>query len=341
MIEIDGSMGEGGGQVLRSALSLSILTSQPFHLANIRARRSRPGLMPQHLVSVEAAARICGASVTGATPGSSQLTFSPGPLQAGRYRLEIKTAGAATLVLQTIFLPLSLAGSASSVTITGGTHVPWSPCFNYLEEQWLPYLTEIGFHARLELQQAGFYPQGGGQIKATIQSTGAIQPLEVISRGQLVRIRGYSAVANLNPEIAQRQKLQALSRLEPICRDTKIQTIDLPARSKGTFLLLTAEFERSRACYFALGEQGKRAERVADEAVDALQAFLGTDGAIDQHLADQLLLPLALASGPSTLRTSQVTGHLLTQADIVRIFLPARVAVQGEVGEPGTVRIDP
>ena len=169
MIEIDGSLGEGGGQVLRSALSLSILTRQPFHIYNIRLGRKTPGLKAQHLKAVDAAAAISHAVVEGARLDSTSLTFSPGELRTGRYKFEIGTAGSTSLVLQTVFLPLSLSGSASSVMITGGTHVPWAPCYHYLEWQWLPVIHHLGFDLSLSLEQAGFYPQGGGRISATIR----------------------------------------------------------------------------------------------------------------------------------------------------------------------------
>lgn len=341
MIQIDGSIGEGGGQVLRSALALSVITRQAVNLTNIRARRSRPGLMPQHLKAVDAAAAVSSASVTGAGLGSTSLEFQPAQIRSGRYKFDIGTAGATTLVLQTIFLPLSLASSASTVIITGGTHVPWSPSFHFLDFHWLPYLQQAGYQAQLSLDLAGFYPPGGGRISAVIRPTGRIDSLHLLQRGELVRIQGLSAVANLDLSIADRQKRQALRRLENLHLPAKIKTIQLPSHNKGTLLLLLAEFESGRACYFALGELGKPAERVADEAVDALEAFLATDGAIDQYLADQLLLPLSLSSSPSEFRTSQVTQHLLTNAEIVKAFLPVQMEIQGEAGQPGLVRIWP
>ena len=341
MIEIDGSLGEGGGQVLRTSLALSILTHQAVHLLNVRARRPKPGLAAQHLQAVEAAAAICGAEVEGARMGSTAITFSPGKVKPGRYRFEIGTAGATTLVLQTIFLPLCLAGAPSHVAITGGTHVPWSPCFHYLDLQWLTALKEMGVDTRLTLDLAGFYPQGGGLIQAAIRPVSSLLPRQMVDRGPLARIRGISAVANLDAEIARRQKLQALRRLEPVCRDTKIETTSLPAHNKGTFILLLAQFEKSQAVYFSLGELGKRAERVADEAVEQLLEFLATDGAIDPFLADQLLLPLALADGPSEIRTSKVTQHLLTNAQVIRAFLPVEIDIDGEMGAPATVKITP
>jgi RNA 3'-phosphate cyclase len=339
MLHIDGSTGEGGGQVLRSSLALAILTRQAVHLTSIRAGRAKPGLQPQHLESVKAAAQICGGQVHGAALNSQQLLFEPGEVHGGRYWFEIGTAGATSLVLQTIFLPLAKAREGSTITITGGTHVPHSPCSHYLERQWLPVLQSSGFWARLTLERAGFYPQGGGEIQALIRPVEAIQPFHCLQRGKLLRIRGISAIANLDDSIARRQKLQALRRLEPICEDSKIETIRMPSPGKGTLLMVQAEFEHSTCCYFSLGAPGKRAEQVADEAVDALEAFLAGDGAVDEHLADQLLLPLAFASGPSQFRTSRVTLHLLTNAEILQAFLPIQVQIDGTQGQPGTVTI--
>ena len=168
-----------------------------------------------------------------------------------------------------------------------------------------------------------------------------ILPLQCMQRGKLLRIRGISAIANLEEGIARRQKLQALRRLEPICNDSKIETVNMPSPGKGTLLLVQAEFEHSTCCYFGLGAIGKRAEQVADEAVDALEAFLASDGAVDEHLADQLLLPLAFANGPSQFRTSRVTLHLLTNAEILQAFLPMRIQIDGAEGQPGTVTISP
>jgi RNA 3'-phosphate cyclase len=341
MIEIDGSTGEGGGQVLRSSMALAILTGQAVHLTRIRAGRAKPGLQPQHLESVHAAAAVCGGALRGAALHSQELFFEPGEVHGGRYRFDIHTAGATSLVLQTIFLPLARAGSSSTITIIGGTHVPHSPCYNYLERQWLPVLQSCGFWARLSMERAGFTPEGGGEIQAMIRHCETIEALQLMQRGKLLRIRGISAVANLEDDIARRQKLQALRRLEPICADSKIETVRLPSPGKGTFLLLQGEFEHSSCCYFSLGASGKRAEKVADEAVDSLAAFLASDGAVDEYLADQLLLPLAFAKAASQFRTARVTRHLLTNAEILQTFWPGRVHIEGEEGQPGTVRISP
>lgn len=341
MIQIDGSAGEGGGQMLRSALTLAVLTGQPVHLHHIRARRSKPGLAAQHLKAVEAAAAVSAAVVQGAELGSTTLTFRPATIQAGDYFFDIGTAGATSLVLQTIFLPLSAAGAVSRVRLVGGTHVPWSPAFHYLQLQWLPFMRELGCDAGLGLEQAGFYPRGGGRMEITIQPTGARQPLQLVARGPLQRLWGISAVANLPRSIAERQRNQSIQRLRGVRSPVEIELLDMPAQGQGTFLLLVAECTLGRACYVSLGERGKPAERVADEAADQLLLWLQRDGVIDQYLADQLLLPLVFAAGPSTLCTSEVTQHLLTNADIIRQFVPARIEIDGEPGEVGTVQIHP
>ena len=340
-IEVDGAMGEGGGQVLRSALSLSLLTGQSFRLSRIRANRDRPGLLPQHLAAVQAAARVAGTEVRGDRVGSEEIEFAPGPVRPGDYIFDIGTAGAISLVQQTLLLPLALAPGTSSVTIRGGTHVPWSPCFHYLDWQWRPLLARIGVPFDLTMTMAGFYPQGGGELQAQIPGGIRPTPLRLTERGPLRSIRGLSAVANLPREIAERQRSQALRRLRNLLLDQEPEVVveELPAASQGTVLLLLAECESGRACCFALGARGKRAERVAAEAVDALAAVLRSDGAVDPWLADQLLLPLALADGPSELRTSEVTAHLLTNAEVIRLFLPVEIGVDGALGGPGTVQL--
>lgn len=340
-IDIDGTMGEGGGQVLRSALSLSLLTGQRFRLSRIRANRDRSGLRPQHLAAVRAAARVCGAEVVGDRVGSEEIAFAPGAVRSGHYFFDIGTAGATSLVLQTLLLPLALAPGTSSVTIRGGTHVPWSPCFHYLDWQWRPVLASMGVDFKLTMTMAGFYPQGGGELQAQITGSARPRPLKLTARGPLCAVRGLSAVANLPREIAERQRRQALRRLRDRLPHMEPEVIveELPAASRGTVLLLLAECTSGRACCFALGARGKRAELVADEAVDGLGAFLDSDGAVDPWLADQLLLPLALADGPSELRTSEVTTHLLTNAEVLRLFLPVEIGVEGPLGGAATVRV--
>ena len=341
MIHIDGSQGEGGGQVLRSSLCLSLMIQKELEITNIRAGRSKPGLRAQHLKAVEAAALIGTAQVSGADLGSTALTFRPTEIHPGRYQFDIGTAGATTLVLQTIFLPLALSDTRSTVAITGGTHVKWSPSYHYLELQWLPFMRQIGCQIDLKMELAGYYPQGGGRVSATIYPCKKISPLELTDRGKLKHIRGISAISNLPRHIARRQREQVLRRIGDRYYLSDIRLVELASRFKGTMLLLLAEFEHSQACYFSLGELGKPAERVADEAIEELEEFLSTDGAIDQYLADQMLLPLAFASGPSRLRTSKITRHLLTNAQVVRSFLPVQIDIEGDLGKPGLVSIKP
>jgi RNA 3'-terminal phosphate cyclase (ATP) len=339
LVEIDGSIGEGGGQVLRTSLTLAVLTGRALRLENIRARRPKPGLMAQHLKSVEAAAAISGARVEGATPGSGSLLFEPRDMTPGAYSFDIGTAGSTSLVLQTILVPLAFAREASTVVVTGGTHVPWSPSFHYLDWQWAPFLRRIGFDLRLELEQAGFYPRGGGRVRAMIGPSSRRAPLRLPGRGTLVKIRGISGVGRLDRGIAERQERRARERLASLSREIAIEVAEVPAASPGTFLLLLAECEHSQGCYCALGARGKPAEHVADEAADGIAAFLAGDGAVDPWLADQLILPLAVAGGDSELRTAKVTEHLLTNARVVKEFLSVPIDIAGDAGEPGTIRI--
>lgn len=339
MLRIDGAHGEGGGQILRSALTLSILTGRPMEIYDIRAGRKRPGLMPQHLKAVQAAAAISGASVEGAREGSTALSFRPGPVAPGRYRFDIGTAGSAPLVLQTILLPLALAGAPSHVAVVGGTHVPHSPCFHYLERQWLPWLRRMGAVAEAWMPRAGFYPRGGGVLEAAIGPASSLAPLRLTERGPLRRIRVLSLVGRLPPSIAERQARAALNMLSSWRGERETVYLDPPSAGPGTMLFLEAEFEGAGACFFALGARGKPAEEVGAEAARELDFFLRSDAAVEEHGADQLVLPLSVAAGESVCRTSRVTRHLQTVLWVTRHFLPADIDLEGELGEPGTVRI--
>ena len=341
MIEIDGARGEGGGQVLRSALTLSLMTERPFRIVNIRARRSNPGLRAQHLASVQAATAVGQAVVAGVRLGSRQIEFQPSPIKPGSFCFEIPTAGSTSLVLQTVFLPLSTAKSPSAIEIIGGTHVPWSPCFHYLEGNWLRALRSRGFRATLDMEMAGFYPRGGGRITAMVQPSTATTPLHCLQRGNLIRVRGLSAASNLPESIAERQRDQAVKQLTYLDCPLDIDCQTLPSPGKGTFLLLHADFESGQASYFSLGARGKPAERVADETVNALQAFLRGKGVVDEYLADQLLLPLAFAEGVSAFQPSRITQHLLTNAEVIRTFDVAEIDIRGELNRSGVVEIRP
>ena len=332
MVTIDGSMGEGGGQIVRSALSLALLTGKAFTLTNIRAARALPGLRAQHLAAVNAAARISHARVDGARIGSQQLTFKPGAITPGRYHFDIGTAGATTLVLQTVLLPLAMAEGPSHITITGGTHVPWSPCFHYVDWHWRALLAKMGISFSLALKRAGFYPEGGGEIEAVIPGRAHPHSIDLTRRGALRHIRGISAVANLSVEIAERQRRQMMNRLRQLApiAEAEIEIQSFPAYSRGTVALIVAEFDESQACFAALGARGKRAEQVADEVMDVFAVFLQSEGAVDPWLADQILLPLVLSNEPGRLRTSMLTQHLSTNAQVIRHFMPVNIEINQE-----------
>lgn len=340
MVRIDGSMGEGGGQVLRAALVLSLLTGEAFEIHRIRERRPRPGLMPQHLAAVQAAAAVGRAEVEGARQGARELAFRPRGLFAGDYHCDIGTAGSTSLVLQTIALPLCFCSGPSSVTLVGGTHVPWSPCFHYLDRHWRPLVQAMGYRLGLSLDVAGFYPRGGGRVRAQVRPHGRLRPLDLGTGGEPRGINGVAAVAGLPLSIAERMRRRAMARLRGRELDVEIALEALPAPSPGAFLMLCVESEAASACHVALGARGKPAERVADECVAGVEASLAGGAPIDPWLADQLLLPLALVPGRSRLQVDRVTGHLLTLAALTGRFLPAEVAIEGREGAPGRVTVD-
>ncbi len=339
MLEIDGSLGEGGGQILRTSLALSLLTAKAFHLRNVRARRERPGLQPQHLMSVRAAAEVGQAQLHGAARGSKDLVFEPGPVRAGRYRFDIGTAGSTGLVLQTIYLPLALRGDVpSELTLVGGTHNEKSPCFHFLDTTWRTYLQLIGVHVGLRMLRPGFYPRGGGTVEAVIQPATHLKGIRLHPRSAK-RADGFSAVAGLDRSIARRQARRARSRLEESGLPITIEEVSWEG-GPGTVLAVTLDTAPVPTLFFGLGARGKPAERVADEAVEQVLAYqTSPKGAVDPHSADQLLLPLALAEGPSAYPVSEVTLHLTTNAAVIRQFVDREVVCEGELGQPGFVRV--
>jgi RNA 3'-terminal phosphate cyclase (ATP) len=369
MITIDGSTGEGGGQVLRTALSLAAILGQPVEILNIRAGRKQPGLRPQHVQSVRAAAAICNARLEGVQEHSRELRFEPQTSpQAGSYGFEIGTAGAATLVLQTVLLPLALAGGPSSVVVRGGTHVAWSPPFDYVEHVYLPALAALGIDCRVELVQWGFYPKGGGEIRATIQPSPALAGLDpslalagpsgmvpnlrpsqsappwTQPRADLASLSVLSAAANVGNQVTARQASRAYNRLAAAGLGVTPQTrlANPPSIGPGTCVFVLAEYGGgARAGFTGYGRQGYPAERVADDAVDAFLAFHASGAPVDPHLADQLILPLALLGQATTFRASQITQHQLTNIWVVEQFLGRRFDVSGQVGEPGDVHVRP
>jgi RNA 3'-terminal phosphate cyclase (ATP) len=356
MVEIDGSYGEGGGQVLRTALTLSALTGQPTRFQRIRAGRRNPGLAPQHLAGVLALARICAAEVQSAAIGSTEIVFEPrsGP-RPGEYLVDVAqesaggSAGSVSLILQTLLLPLALAGGGSRVILKGGTNVPWSPSYEYLDQVYLPAAARMGLQAACRLDGRGFYPAGGGQISAEVygladptpasgQPTSTLAPLTLVERGGLVRLSGLALACDLPAHIAQRMAARSTNVLS----QAGLRSAITPRRERGgpgAFVWLLAEYEHVRAGFSALGEKGKPSEQVADEACRALLAHCADGAPVEPFLADQLLLPMALAAGRSEFRTSRVSRHLLTNAYVIRQFVPAQIEIGGQEGEPGYVRV--
>jgi RNA 3'-terminal phosphate cyclase (ATP) len=353
-IVLDGSAGEGGGQILRTALSLSAITQEPFVLERARANRIKPGLRPQHCEAARAAARLCRAELQGAEVGSSRLTFRPtAPAAAGDLTVDIGTAGSAPLLFQTVCWPLALAGGTSHLTLRGGTHLQHSPTFHFLALVWAPAVARLGFRFHLELQAAGFYPEGGGELTAAVEPAHAMPPLDLRHRGTLLDVEVVSIVGGLGYEVADRQASRALRRLRDHGIAAEAERVPVPARaSRGGHVLIVSSFERTRAGHGAVTAPERAPEETADLAVEAFRAYLSRGAAVDGHLGDQLLLPAALAAAgyppsppgvsPSVrYSVSEVSLHLVTNAEVVRRFLDVEVEVEGRVGEEGEVRIVP
>jgi RNA 3'-terminal phosphate cyclase (ATP) len=339
LTEIDGSYGEGGGQILRTALALSAILRKPFALSHIRSKRRNPGLQAQHLAAVEALARITEAQTEGVKFGSQRIIFIPQEIRSGTYQFEIRTAGSVTLLLQAIFLPLCLSKGISRVTLIGGTHVQWSPSFHYFSEVVLPTLERIGVSARAALEKWGFYPNGGGRIQLTINPVRELKPISLVEKGVLKKIQGISAVSNLPRHVAERQKEQALRRIQSELQiDGEITILDnVPSSGTGSFVFLLAEHERGLAGFSSLGVRGRPAEKVADEAVDSLKDYLLSDGCIDPYLADQLVPFMVLARGNSSFTTTRITEHLLTNLWVTQRFINVKISTEGETGARGNV----
>jgi RNA 3'-phosphate cyclase len=339
MIALDGSEGEGGGQILRSALALSILTRKPFKLTNIRANRRPPGLRPQHLMSVKAAAEICSARYKGGSVGSSSLTFEPGELTAGRYRFDIGTAGATGLVIQTVALPLVLLGKEpSEVVVTGGTHVSTSPCYHYLETTWAAYLRKMNVEVELTMTRPGFYPRGGGEVRAIIRPCREVYPLRLTKCPELTTAGGFSAVAGLPTGIAERQAKRLTHRMKQAGVESHVPEEEW-AGGPGTVAALVFRQAPVPTLFFGIGERGKPAESVADAAADQAVAYRNAKEPVDPHAADQIVLPLAFAPGASEYRTTEVTRHLTTNVGTIRRFVDRDIVCEGEEGGPGVVRV--
>ncbi len=348
LIRIDGSYGEGGGQILRTSLMLATHLGYPLEIINIRKNRKTPGLMPQHLTAVRALATICGAEVKGDGHRSEKLYFRPGKLKPGKYTFDIaaekRSAGSASLVMQTLALPLFMAPGGSTIRVMGGTHVPWSPPATYLKQVFFPMLARLGLHSHIKIIRWGFYPEGGGEIDLQIKrssSNNQIKCMDFANRGKLVRVTGLSAVSNLPMSIAERQRRRAMEILNEVGIKPNIATKEAHARGKGTILFLTAEYENCLAGFSRLGEKGKPAEIIAEETCQDMIDFNGKNVGIGHNLADQLLPYLCLANKKFTLEVSNLTTHLLTNLWVITRFLDVTVDIKGTQGLPGTIIVTP
>lgn len=326
--------------MLRSSLALSILTQQPLRMINVRAKRNKPGLQAQHLASVQAAASICNATISGDRLGSTSISFHPGPVNAGNYHFKIGTAGATALVLHTIYLPLLLrAEGPSEVRIEGGTHALMAPSAEYLTTTWAGYLQTLGASIEVKVVRPGFFPRGGGLLEVKIapsKLTGLqlTQQVEAPQPPELLATIG----GKLPEHIAQRM----LTRARQCLGDTTAGRIVLHphTKSEGVVFSVISHYGPVSTVFFALGARGKPAEAVADEAVAEFEAYRASGCPVDPHAADQLLLPVVFAQGPTSYRTSAITQHLLTQRDVIQQFMKRTVRITGNLGEQGQIDVE-
>jgi RNA 3'-terminal phosphate cyclase (ATP) len=344
MIDIDGSLGEGGGQILRTSLALSCLYRKPFRIANIRKNRKKPGLQPQHLTGVRAAQTISRATVSGDHPGSTELSFFPGEVKPGAYSFDVGTAGSCLLVLQALLPPLLFSGARSDVTLLGGTHVPFSPSYQYVAGVFLPALSKLGLTVHLSIDSYGFYPRGGGKIRAEILPAGRVLPWNVPERGPLRGIAGCSAVGRLPASIAERQRKAAMDTIRSAVGDAapgmRIDLLDAPTPGRGTFLFLRADSGNCSAGFTSLGAIGKRAEEVGEEAARLFFDYYAADAALDPHLPDQIVPYLSLSEERSVFTTSRITEHLRTNLWVMGLFRAFPHDVEGDTGKPGRVTVN-
>lgn len=342
LLSIDGSFGEGGGQIIRTAVSLSAITGRAIEVFNVRARRSRPGLQPQHLAAVRAAASLCGANLMGDSTGSVHFRFEPThPVASGDYHFDIGTAGAAPLVVQTVLLPLCFATGPSTVRVLGGTHVPHAPTAEYLENIYFPTLQELGLDADFTYSSAGFYPKGGGEVSVRIGGSGQISSLDWRERGAVQEVRAHIVTANLPDDVTTRGAQTIEKAMKFIKRAITIETRKKLSLGPGAAVVLSAQSQSGRAGFSAVGERRLPMERVASAPCEEFARWLQAGVTCDEHLADQLVLPLAFATSPSYWTTPAVTEHLRTVIWVVEQFLSVEAHVEESPEGWGTVAMFP
>lgn len=323
MLTIDGAYGEGGGQILRTSLALSLVTGTPFRIEHIRAGRPKPGLLRQHLTAVHAAAEIGQAQVTGAALGSLHLTFIPGRVTPGTYTFSVGTAGSTTLVLQTVLPALILASEPSTLILEGGTHNPFAPPFDFLAQAFLPLVNRMGPQVTARLERPGFYPAGGGTCQITLAPTTTLTRLDLQTRGEVRAIQARALVAKLPRSIAERELAVIAQQLAWHGDWLHVETV-AQARGPGNVVILTVTCEQVTEVFTGFGARGVRAETVAAQVVQAAQHYLAADVAVGEHLADQLLVPLALARG-GEFTTLPLSLHTTTNMQVIHQFLEVRI----------------
>lgn len=338
MLTIDGSFGEGGGQIIRSSLALSLITGKPFRIYNVRAGREKPGLRRQHLTAVNAAAEIGRAQVDGAAVGAREFTFRPGEVTPGAYVFDIGTAGSTTLVLQTVLPPLMLAGAPSRLELSGGTHNPFAPPFEFLEKCFLPLITRIGPQINIELARYGFYPPGGGRLNVAIEPAARLQRLDLTERVRIRAGRARALVVNLPAGIGQRELNVIREQLNWSDEQLRVETSN-NAHSPGNVVTIEIESEHLTEVITGIGERGVRAETVAAGAVAEAEKYLAMDAPVGEHLADQLLIPLSIAGGGSYL-TARPSLHTTTNIEIVKKFLPVEITMEQKGADLFEIRVE-
>lgn len=337
MISIDGSFGEGGGQILRTALGLSLVSGRSFHIQNIRANRKKPGLMRQHLAAVNAAMEIGNALVEGAAIGSDELLFTPRAVRPGRYRFSIGSAGSCTLVFQAILPALLVAGHPSEVTLEGGTHNPMAPPFDFLETTFLPLLSRMGAKITSKLERPGFYPAGGGRMTITVSPQKRLQPIELLTLSS-VHFTARAVCAQLPAHIAARELQVVKDEMGVAAGD--LEQILLDDFGPGNVLTIFAHSKQLTETFTGFGEKKLRAEKLALATVREAKDYQATAAPVGPHLADQLLIPLALA-GSGCFLTGRPTNHTLTNIKVLQQFLDIDVAVDQVREKQWQLRIGP
>ncbi len=329
MITIDGSTGEGGGQILRTSLGLSMYTGKPFRIYNIRARRKKPGLLRQHLTCALAAKEICGAEAKGAAMGSSDLTFLPGTVQPGEYRFAVGTAGSASLVLQAVLPALLTASGDTRLTLEGGTHNRQAPPFDFIDRSFLPILRSMGPGVRAQIERYGFFPVGGGRYTVAVRPAPHLRELDLNERGKLKRHTAVGIVSKIRTEIAADEAKTIARRLALKKCMEKVMDVDSPG--PGNAAMLISEFENVTEVFTGFGERGMPRRDVAAQVIREAKGYLKAEGAVGPHLADQLLIPLAMA-GKGSFTTTKPTEHTRTNIETIQRFIHVDLRCE-EIGE--------